>query len=93
MYYSTVRPLSIDIILPNALEMNRSRPLMVVAEQSVEVKCRTFGSRPAPSITWWKGNKQIPSQLSAISVFIIHPIFLIFILITMDFNRTLMTGT
>lgn len=38
------------------------------AGQSVEVKCRTSGSRPTPSITWWKGNKQIAPHLSAILV-------------------------
>jgi hypothetical protein len=31
----------------------------IVAEQVLEVRCRTAGSRPPPSITWWKGSKQI----------------------------------
>ena len=42
------------------------------AGQSVEVKCRTSGSRPTPSITWWKGNKQIAPHLSAIMVSCFH---------------------
>ena len=30
-----------------------------VSDGAIELKCRTAGSRPAPAITWWKGNKQI----------------------------------
>ena len=60
-----VRPTFVEIKLPAQYSSNQ-RPL--VAGQNIEVKCQTGGSRPAPSITWWKGNKQIPPHLSAVTV-------------------------
>ena len=35
-----------------------------MAQENLEVKCQTAGSRPPPSITWWKGSKQIHHQSS-----------------------------
>ena len=46
----TVRPLMVELSLSSK---------SIVAEQVLEVRCRTAGSRPPPSITWWKGSKQI----------------------------------
>lgn len=60
-----VRPVFVEIKLPSSYSSSQ-RPL--VAGQNIEVKCRTGGSRPAPSITWWKDNKQIPPHLSTVTV-------------------------
>lgn len=61
-----VRPFFVEIQLPPTISSTNQR--VFVAGQSVEVKCRTSGSRPAPSITWWKGNKQIAPHLSTVMV-------------------------
>ncbi|XP_046638968.1 uncharacterized protein LOC124320237 isoform X2 [Daphnia pulicaria] len=59
-----LRPFFVEIQMPPTVSANNQRAF--IAGQSVEVKCRTSGSRPPPSITWWKGNKQIAAHLSAI---------------------------
>lgn len=59
-----LRPFFVEIQLPPTISSTNQR--VFVAGQSVEVKCRTSGSRPAPSITWWKGNKQIAPHLSTV---------------------------
>ena len=49
---AVVRPLFVEILL---------LPRQLVANQAFDVRCRTAGSHPGPpTITWWKGNKQIP---------------------------------
>jgi len=53
-----LRPLFVEILLP-------TKALM--AETNLEVKCQTAGSRPPPSITWWKGSKQIHHQSSTMT--------------------------
>lgn len=65
-----VRPLYVETsllsgaLLPAPSGHHPTTPKPFVAGQSVEVKCRTGGSRPAPTVTWWKGNKQIAPHLS-----------------------------
>ncbi|EFX86744.1 hypothetical protein DAPPUDRAFT_44172 [Daphnia pulex] len=59
-----LRPFFVEIQMPPTVSASNQRAF--IAGQSVEVKCRTSGSRPPPSITWWKGNKQIAAHLSAI---------------------------
>lgn len=58
--FFAVRPLSIRIQGPK-----RS----FSANKSTEVKCLTFGARPKPSISWWKGVTRLKSTRESVSFF------------------------
>lgn len=47
----TLKPLSVQIIPGD-------EPLS--ANKAQEVQCQTYGSRPPPSVSWWKGSKRLP---------------------------------
>lgn len=57
-WFFAVRPLSIRIQGPK-----RS----FSANKSTEVKCLTFGARPKPSISWWKGTTRLKSTRESVS--------------------------
>ena len=38
-----------------------------VAGEMSETRCRTFGSRPAAYITWWKDNERLPDSSNTVT--------------------------
>uniref|UniRef100_A0A182JRM7 Ig-like domain-containing protein n=1 Tax=Anopheles christyi TaxID=43041 RepID=A0A182JRM7_9DIPT len=46
----SVRPLSVRL-------QGKNRPLS--ANHTYDLQCEVLGSRPAPTITWWKGSTQM----------------------------------
>lgn len=39
------------------------------AEQTYELECEVVGSRPEPSVTWWKGSTQMKNTRETVSIF------------------------
>ena len=50
LFCFTVGPTKVEIL-------NNKEPLS--AGKRYEVKCQSIGARPAPTITWWLGGKQV----------------------------------
>lgn len=57
-FYVSVRPLWVKLLGEN-------RPLS--ADNTYELSCEVVGSRPLPTITWWKGSIQMTSTREMVS--------------------------
>lgn len=58
-----VRPLSTQI---------QNRLPYISAGKTIEVECKTFGSRPNAEITWWIGKKQLKKPVRNVSTHFTH---------------------
>ena len=57
-------------ILPSEMEF--------IAGEMTDIRCQTFGSRPAAYITWWKDNERLPDSSNMVTYlglhfYLIHP--------------------
>lgn len=75
MKFISVRPLWVKLV-------NENRPLS--ADNTYELTCEVVGSKPPPTITWWKGSVQMKDTRETVSYivsFILIKFLILFLVI------------
>lgn len=53
-------------VKPVAVHILAKRPF-VSADKTYDIECKSSGSKPAATITWWRGTKQIKRPVRSVS--------------------------